>query len=85
PLLGVITAEVTSPALIIVGALMAMEVKHIDWGKLEIAIPAFVTILMMPLTFSVATGIALGFILYPITMLALKRPKEIHPIMYGLC
>lgn len=85
PLLSVITAEVTSPALIIVGALMAMEVKNIDWGKIEIAIPAFITILMMPLTYSIATGIALGFILYPITMLALGKTKEIHPIMYGLC
>ncbi|MGD6902399.1 NCS2 family permease [Bacillus infantis] len=84
PLLGVITAEVTSPALIIVGALMASEVRLIDWTRLEIAIPAFVTILMMPLTFSVATGIALGFILYPAAMLALKKGKEIHPIMYGL-
>ncbi|UII56820.1 NCS2 family permease [Cytobacillus spongiae] len=84
PLLSVVTAEVTSPALIIVGALMAMEVKHIDWSKLEIVIPAFVTILMMPLTFSVATGIALGFILYPLTMLALKKPNEVHPIMYAL-
>lgn len=85
PLLGVVTAEVTSPALIIVGALMAMEVKQIDWSKLEIAVPAFVTILMMPLTYSVATGIALGFILYPVTMLALGKTKAIHPIMYGLC
>lgn len=85
PLLGVVTAEVTSPALIIVGALMAMEVKQIDWSKLEIAVPAFVTILMMPLTYSVATGIALGFILYPVTMLALGKTKSIHPIMYGLC
>lgn len=85
PVLSVVTAEVTSPALIIVGALMAMEVKNIDWSKLEIVIPAFVTILMMPLTFSVASGIAFGFIVYPITMIALGKTKEIHPIMYGLC
>lgn len=85
PLLSVVTAEVTAPALIIVGALMAMEVKQIDWSKIEIAIPAFITILMMPLTYSVASGIALGFILYPITMLALGKRKEIHGIMYGLC
>ncbi|QED47090.1 NCS2 family permease [Cytobacillus dafuensis] len=85
PLLSVVTAEVTAPALIIVGALMAMEVKNIEWGKVEIAIPVFATILMMPLTFSVATGIAFGFVLYPITMLALGKAKAIHPIMYGLC
>lgn len=85
PVLSIVTPEVTSPALIIVGALMAMEVKHIDWSRLEIVIPAFVTILMMPLTFSVATGIALGFILYPVAMLALKKYKEVHWLMYVLC
>lgn len=84
PLLSVVTAEVTAPALIIVGAMMATEVKKINWNKLDIAIPAFVTIIMMPLSFSVATGIALGFIMYPISMFALKKHREVHPIMYGL-
>ncbi|MCM3440517.1 NCS2 family permease [Metabacillus halosaccharovorans] len=84
PLLSVVTSEVTAPALIIVGALMASEVRHIRWERLEIAIPAFVTIIMMPLTYSVATGIGLGFIMYPITMVALKKHKEINPIVYVL-
>lgn len=84
PILSVVTSEVTAPALIIVGAMMASEIRHINWNRLDIMIPAFVTIIMMPLTFSVATGIALGFILYPITMLALKRGRDVHPIMYGL-
>jgi len=84
PIFSIVTAEVTAPALIIVGSLMASEIKQINWGNLHIAIPAFITILMMPLTFSVATGIALGFILYPITMIAMKKSKEIHPIMYIL-
>ncbi len=84
PLLSIVTSEVTAPALIIVGALMASEARHIKWEKLEIAIPAFVTIIMMPLTYSVATGIGLGFIMYPITMLALKKHKEISPIVYVL-
>lgn len=85
PVLSVITPEVTGPALMIVGALMAMEIRKIDWSKLEVVIPSFVTIIMMPLTYSVATGIALGFILYPLTLMAQKRFKEIHPIMYVLC
>lgn len=84
PLLSVITAPVTAPALIIVGAMMASQIQKINWQQLHMAIPAFVTIIMMPLTFSVATGIALGFIIYPIIMLALKKQREIHPIMYGL-
>lgn len=84
PLLGVVTAEVTAPALIIVGVLMASTLGQIEWNKLEIAIPAFFTIVAMPLTYSIATGIALGFVFYPITMLVKGRGKEVHPIMYVL-
>ncbi|GGC98257.1 guanine permease [Thalassobacillus devorans] len=84
PLLGVVTAEVTAPALIIVGVLMASSLKNVDWDQFEIAVPAFFTIIAMPLTYSIATGIALGFIFYPITMIMKGRIKEIHPIMYLL-
>ncbi|WP_100330498.1 NCS2 family permease [Bacillus xiapuensis] len=84
PLLSVVTAEVTAPALIIVGALMATEVRFINWSRLEVAIPAFITLIMMPLTSSVASGIALGFIVYPVTMITLGKRKELHPLMYVL-
>nr|WP_155668522.1 NCS2 family permease [Ornithinibacillus caprae] len=84
PLLSVVTSEVTAPALIIVGVLMASALKDIEWDQFETAVPAFLTIIMMPLTYSIATGIALGFIFYPITMVIKGRAKEIHPIMYGL-
>lgn len=84
PLLGVVTPAVTSPALIIVGVLMVATLGDIEWKKFEIAVPAFLTILTMPLTSSIATGIAIGFIFYPITMMVKGRAKEIHPIMYGL-
>lgn len=83
PLLGVITSSVTAPALIIVGVLMVSGIGGIDWKKFEIAVPAFFTIISMPLTYSIATGIGIGFIFYPITMLVKGRAKEIHPIMYG--
>ena len=85
PILAVITLEVTAPALIIVGAFMVMEISKIDWSKLEIVIPSFLTIIMMPLTSSVAIGIAFGFVLYPLCLVVQKRFKEIHPIMYVLC
>lgn len=85
PVLSIVTPEVTAPALIIVGALMATEIGRINWSNFAIVIPSFVTIIMMPLTYSVATGIALGFILYPISMIALKKTREVHPIMYVLC
>lgn len=84
PLLGVITSAVTSPALIIVGVLMVASLGDIEWKKFEVAVPAFLTIVTMPLTYSIATGIAIGFIFYPITMIVKGKAKEIHPIMYGL-
>lgn len=84
PLLSVVTSQVTAPALIIVGVLMAQSLRQIEWGKLEIAIPAFLILIGMPLTYSISDGIALGFIFYPITMIAKKRGKEVSPIMYLL-
>jgi len=84
PLLGIITSEVTAPALILVGVMMASSLKDIEWDQFEIAVPAFFTVTMMPLTNSIATGIAIGFIFYPITMLIKGRAKQIHPLMYIL-
>ena len=84
PLLSVVTSEVTAPALIIVGVLMCSQLKNIAWDQFEIAVPAFFTIIMMPLTYSIATGIAIGFVFYPITMVLKGRIKEIDPMMYGL-
>lgn len=84
PLLSVVTSSVTAPALIIVGVLMASSLGKINWNELEYAIPAFITALSMPLAYSIATGIALGFIFYPITMIVKGRAKDIHPIMYVL-
>ena len=84
PLLAVVTAEVTAPALIIVGVLMASGLGRIDWSDLGIAIPAFVMIIAMPLAFSIAIGIALGLMLYPVTRAVQGRWREVHPIMYAL-
>lgn len=84
PLLSVVTSAVTAPALIVVGVLMANGLKHIDWSRFEIAVPAFFTVIMMPLTYSIATGIACGFVFYPITMIMTGKAKQVHPIMYGL-
>ncbi|ALX49076.1 NCS2 family permease [Lentibacillus amyloliquefaciens] len=84
PLLSVVTAEVTAPALIIVGVMMAASLKNIDWDQFEIAVPAFLTVVTMPLAYSIATGIAMGFIFYPITMILKGRIKEINPVMYVL-
>lgn len=84
PLLSVVTSEVTAPALIIVGVMMSTALKNIEWDQFEIAVPAFLTIVAMPLTYSIATGIAIGFVFYPITMILKGRIKEVNPVMYIL-
>jgi len=63
---------------------MSTALKKIEWDHFEIAVPAFLTIIAMPLTYSIATGIAIGFIFYPITMIMKGRIKEVHPMMYAL-
>ena len=84
PLLAVIPTTVTAPALIIVGVLMASNLKYINWEKFEIAFPAFLIVVGMPLTYSISDGLALGMIAYPITMIASKRYKDVSVMMYIL-
>jgi len=84
PLLNIVTVQVTAPALIMVGIMMAAQLKSIEWDRMEIAVPAFMTVIMMPLTYSIATGIAIGFLFYPVTMIIKRKIKEIHPIMWFL-
>ncbi|GEO79541.1 adenine adenosine cation symporter [Companilactobacillus mindensis DSM 14500] len=84
PLLTVVTSNVTAPVLIIVGILMAQSMKQINWNKFEIAMPAFLTIVGMPLTYNISYGFAFGILFYPLTMWAAGRRKEVTPIMYIL-
>lgn len=80
----IIYSPVTAMALIMVGALMIRQLKDLDWSDQTVVIPAFLTIIFMVLAYSIAEGIAIGFIFYPITMVAAKRAKEVNPIMWGL-
>lgn len=84
PLLTVVTSQVTAPALIIVGVLMASALKDIHWDQFEIAVPAFLTIVGMPLTYNISYGIAFGFLTYPILMTAAGRRKEVNAVMWSL-
>ncbi|GBG04885.1 NCS2 family permease [Lactobacillus rodentium] len=84
PLLGIFTTQVTAPALIIVGVLMAQNTAQIHWEKLEIAVPAFLILIGMPLTYSISDGLAWGMITYPIAMVSARRGKEISPVMWAL-
>jgi len=84
PLLTVVTTQVTAPALIIVGVLMASSMRHIHWEQFEIATPAFLTIVGMALTYNISYGIAFGFLTYPILMTAAGRRKEVNAVMWTL-
>ncbi|MFX5084922.1 NCS2 family permease, partial [Acinetobacter baumannii] len=66
------------------GVLMASHIAHIAWNEMDEAFPAFLTILMMPLTYSIATGLASGFIVYPIMKVMKGKAREVHPAMYVL-
>jgi len=84
PVLSVVTGVVTGPALIIVGILMASALKNIDWSDFTIAVPAFVTVIVMVLSYSISNGIAVGFFTYVVTMIGAGKAKKVHPIMYAL-
>jgi adenine/guanine/hypoxanthine permease len=75
-------AAITAPALIIVGSLMMGSISHIKWNELDEAFPAFLIILSMPLTSSIATGIALGFISYPLLKVVKGQWRQVHPLLY---
>ncbi|MGM7636285.1 NCS2 family permease [Bacillus sp. Hm123] len=75
-------SAITAPALIIVGCLMMESVAKIDWHSLDEAFPAFLIVLSMPLTSSIATGIALGFISYPLLKVVQGKFRQVHPLVY---
>ncbi len=83
-ILSTVTSAVTTPALVVVGILMAQQLKGIDWDDLVFASCGFVTILTMILTYSIANGIAFGFFAYVISMVASGKAKDINPIILGL-
>jgi AGZA family xanthine/uracil permease-like MFS transporter len=81
PLVAVIPYEAATPALVIVGFLMMTQIKHVDWDDLGIAIPAFLTIILMPFTYSISVGIGAGFVSYVVIRLIQGRRKELHPLL----
>ena len=81
PLFISVPALATAPALIVVGAMMMTGARELDWGKMDDAIPAFLTVVTMPFTYSIAHGITLGVVSYVLMRLATGQWREIHPIM----
>ncbi|MDQ8182615.1 NCS2 family permease [Pelagicoccus sp. SDUM812005] len=84
PLIGAVPAFATAPALIIVGVFMFRNIKEIDFSELKTAVPAFLTMILMPLTFSVATGLTVGFLSYIIIAVFCGDWKKVSPVMWGV-
>ena len=84
PVVGAIPSFATAPALILVGALMVASAAHIDWDEPRIAIPAFLTLLTIPLTYSIATGLSFGIISFAGLELATGRARKEHWMLYLL-
>src|SRR5919112_205902 len=78
----ILVSPVTAPALIVVGFLMMTAVRLIPWEEADEAIPAFLTILTLPLTFNISYGIGFGFISYVLIKLSRGKPGEVHPLLY---
>ena len=82
PLASIIPAQATAPALVVVGFLMLTTVREIPWDDLEVAIPAFLTMVVMPFTYSITNGIGAGFVSYVFIKLSRGKAAEVRPMMY---
>jgi AGZA family xanthine/uracil permease-like MFS transporter len=82
PLYAVVPIEAAAPTLVVVGALMVRQIREIDFTDFSTALPAFLTIVVMPFTYSIANGIGAGFISYVLLRLATGRAREVHVLMW---
>ena len=82
PLVAMVPYEAATPALVVVGFLMMQQVSGIDWKDMEIAFPAFLTIVLMPFTYSITAGIGAGFLAYCLLKLVRGRAGAVHPLMW---
>ncbi len=84
PLVKIVPYEAAAPALVVVGFLMMTSVRDIDFSDYEVAIPAFLTIVVMPFTYSVTNGIGAGFVSYVLIKLARGKGRAVHPLLWGV-
>jgi AGZA family xanthine/uracil permease-like MFS transporter len=82
PLVQVVPSEAAAPVLVIVGALMISQVRHLEWDDLTLVIPAFLTIALMPFTYSITNGIGAGVVSYALLRTVTGRGREVHPLMW---
>ncbi|MFG3404841.1 NCS2 family permease [Streptomyces sp. NPDC048142] len=84
PLTAIVPTEVASAALVVIGAMMMQNARHVDWGDRSVAIPVFLTVVLMPFTYTITTGVAAGVIAYSAIKLAQGRAREVGAFMWGL-
>lgn len=84
PVTAIVPQEVASAALVVIGAMMLMNARHVDWGDRATAIPVFLTVVLMPFTYTITTGVAAGVISYTAIKVAQSRAREIGAFMWGL-
>ncbi len=82
PLVDMVPFEAATPALVVVGFLMVMQVSGIDWKNFEVAVPAFLTIVLMPFSYSITVGIGAGVISFVVIKLAMGKIRQVHPLMW---
>jgi adenine/guanine/hypoxanthine permease len=82
PLVQIVPSEAAAPALVIVGALMVTQIRHLVWDDMVLVIPAFLTMVLMPFTYSITNGIGAGVITYVLLSAVTGRAKRIHPLMW---
>jgi AGZA family xanthine/uracil permease-like MFS transporter len=82
PLVSIVPYEAASPALVVVGFLLMTRIADIPWDDYTVAIPAFLTIVLMPFTFSITNGIGAGFVSYAVLKLTSGRFRDVHPLLW---
>ena len=82
PVVAIVPYEAATPALVVVGFLMMTQVRGIDWDDMEIAIPAFLTIVLMPFTYSITVGIGAGFCTYVLIKAVRGKSAQVHPLLW---
>jgi AGZA family xanthine/uracil permease-like MFS transporter len=82
PLVQVVPSEAAAPVLVIVGAMMISQIRDLEWGDMALVIPAFLTIALMPFTYSITNGIGAGVVSYVVLQVATGRSRAVHPLMW---
>lgn len=82
PLVSIVPFEAASPALVVVGFLLIMQIREIKWNDLATGLPAFLTMVTMPFTYSIANGIGVGIVSYAVLRVAQGRVREVHPLLW---